>query len=212
MEGQLIHNWDDIFQGDNVPPWEDLEPNLEFLSLIQAYCSPGMKVLEVGCGLGHNALALCRMGIDVTASDCSENAIRRFVEMAEKENVPVRHRVLDIMSLQPDRGNFDLVFDKGCWHSFFELDARNKYVDQICNLLADNGIWVNASGSADNIDDPNDPNLDTYPRWTLGEIVQLAESRFEILQVRKGRYGYHNERDFRTWEVVLKKRKGLTTV
>lgn len=207
MKGQLIHNWDDIYQGDNVPPWEDLEPNHEFLSLIQSYCSPGMKILEIGSGLGHNALALYRMGFDVTASDYSENAVQRFVEMTQKEGVSIKYRVLDIMSLQPNAGTYDLVFDKGCWHSFFEPDARNRYVDQIFSLLNENGIWVNASGSADNIDDPNDSNLDTYPRWSLGELIQGVESCFEVLQVRKGKYGYTKERDFLTWEVVSKKRK-----
>ena len=85
MEGQLIHNWDQIFQKDNIPPWEDLEPNLEFLSLIKAYSSPEMKVIEIGCGLGHNALALNRMGINVLATDYSKNAVARLAEMAKKE-------------------------------------------------------------------------------------------------------------------------------
>jgi cyclopropane fatty-acyl-phospholipid synthase-like methyltransferase len=207
MEGQLIHNWDELFYGDNIPPWEDLEPNLEFLSLVQAYCKPGMKVLEIGCGLGHNALALSKLGIDVTATDFSKNAVLRFVKMAERAEIAVKHRVLNLMDLPTDPGNFDLIFDKGCWHSFFERDARNKYVDQICHLLSDSGIWINSSGSADNIDDLDDPNLKTYPRRSLEEIVQSVESRFEILQVRKGRYGYHDKRNFLTWEIVLKKRK-----
>jgi SAM-dependent methyltransferase len=205
MEGQLIHNWDEMFHGDNIPAWEDLEPNIEFLSLIQAYCTPGMKVLEIGCGLGHNAMALCKTGVDVTAADCSENAVRRFVKMAEKEGISVKHRVLNIMVLPPDIGHFDLVFDKGCWHSFFEHDARIKYVEQICRLLTDNGIWINSSGAAENTDDPDDPDLDAYPRLGLGEILRFVEPRFEILQARKGVYGYHGERDFCTWETVLKK-------
>jgi SAM-dependent methyltransferase len=207
MEGQLIHNWDEIFRRDNSPPWEDSRPNPKFLSLIQSYCRPDMKVIEIGCGLGHNALALRKMGIDVLATDHSENAIRRLVEMAEKARIPIKNRILNLMEIPSDFEHFDLVFDKGCWHSFFELNVRIKYVNQICKLLKKNGIWINSSGSADNIDDPGDTNLGTYPRWKLGEIVQLVESRFEILKVQKGIYGYHGEREFCTWEIVLKKRK-----
>lgn len=208
MEGQLIHNWDEIFQKDSIPPWEDFEPNIEFLSLIKTYCSPEMKVIEIGCGLGHNALALNRMGIDVLATDCSKNAIRRLAEMAKKEKTIIKNRVLDIMDLPSDLGKFDLVFDKGCWHSFFDSNARRKYVSQIHTILKDNGIWINSSGSSENLDDPKDIDLETYPRWKLGGIVEMVESWFEILKAQKGVYGYHGERNFCTWEIVLKKIKG----
>lgn len=208
MEGQLIHNWDELFQRDNIPQWEDFEPNLEFLSLIKTHCSPEMKVIEIGCGLGHNALALHRMGFDILATDCSKNAIRRLAEMAEKENIILKNRVLDIMNLPSDLGQFDFVFDKGCWHSFFEFDARRKYVDHICNILKDNGIWINSSGSSENLDDQKDPNHETYPRWKLSGIVEMLEPIFEILKVQKGIYGYHGERNFYTWEIVLKKKNG----
>lgn len=208
MEGQLIHNWDEIFQKDSIPPWEDFEPNLEFLSLIKSYCVPEMKVIEIGCGLGHNALALNRMGINVLATDCSKNAIRRLTEMAKKEKTILKIKVLNIMDLPSDLGEFDLVFDKGCWHSFFDSDTRKKYVSQIYTILKDNGIWINSSGSSENLDDPKDPNLETYPRWKLSQIVEMVEPRFEILKVKKGVYGHYNERNFNTWEIVLKKRTG----
>lgn len=138
--GQIISNWDDIYRDDNNPQWEDLEPNREFLSLIQGYCSPGMRVLEVGSGLGHNALALARMGIDVTASDCSQNAVRRCGEMAGQERVSMTCRVLDIMCLPADVGTYDLVFDKGCWHTFFEDGHKERYVEQIaCSRMVGSG-------------------------------------------------------------------------
>ena len=114
--------------------------------------------------------------------------------------------MLDIMEPPSDLGKFDLVFDKGCWHSFFESNARSKYVDQICNILKDSGIWINSSGSSETLDDPTDPNLKTYPRWKLSEIVKMVESRFQILKVQRGIYGYYGERNFYTWEIVLKKR------
>ncbi len=204
--GQLISNWDDIYRGDNQPQWEDLEPNREFLSLIQGYCSSGMRVLEVGSGLGHNALALARMGVDVTASDCSQNAVRRCSEMADHEGVSMQCRVLDIMRLPADVGTYDLVFDKGCWHTFFEDGRRKQYVEQIAGLLPDGGIWINSTGSADTSDSPDDPGAETYPRWKLDEIVRLVDGRFEVLQFRRGHYGYHGERRFLTWEGVFRKR------
>lgn len=207
MQGQRINNWDRLYQGDHVPQWEDLKPNREFLSLIRAHCSPGTRVLEIGAGLGHNALALARGGVDVTASDCSENAVRRCAEMAGQDEISVECRVLDVMRLPPDIGTYDLVFDKGCWHTFFEREFQKRFVEQIGTLLAEGGLWINATGSADNPDDPDDSEIDSYPRWTLGEIVRDVEACFEILQVRKGRYGYREDTRFRTWEGVFKKRR-----
>ena len=206
MQGQLIDNWNDLYQNSKVPQWEDLEPNRDFLSLVQTFSAPQMKVLEIGCGLGHNALALARTGIDITASDFSKNAVERCAEMAHMEGIVIQCRTLDIMCLPSDIGKCDLVFDKGCWHTFFTKESREKYVLQMCSLLTDGGLWINSSGSADNIDSPNDPNVDTYPRWTLGEIAQLVEPRFEILRVRRGRYGYREGNSFYTWESVFRKK------
>ncbi len=206
MQGQIINNWNDLYCEESLPPWEDLEANQEFVSLISAHCQPGMKVLEVGAGLGHNALALAKLGVDVCATDYSVNAVTRCAKMANMAGVELHARCLDIMEIPEDFDVFDLVFDKGCWHTFFDRDTRQRFVEQVCHLLVDGGLWINSTGSADTNDDPNDSDVATYPRWTLADVVGFAEPYFNILQVRSGLYGYHEGRRFLTWESVFRKR------
>ena len=81
MQDQLISNWDNLYQNGNNPQWEDLEPNQEFLSLVHAFIKPEMKVLEIGSGLGHNALELAKKEVDITASDVRAlqwNAVKKW--------------------------------------------------------------------------------------------------------------------------------------
>ena len=75
MNAQLIENWDDLYEGDNIPQWEDEVPNKEFCQFVLTYVEPGMRVLELGSGLGINAIELAKCSVNITVSDISKNAI-----------------------------------------------------------------------------------------------------------------------------------------
>jgi len=209
MEGQLIHDWEERYEGNRVPPWEDGEPNREFISLVRGHCSPGARVLELGAGLGHNARELARAGIDVTASDVSENAVRRCREAAGREGVDLPCIVLDALGPPPDIGTWDVVFEKGCWHTFFGASARARFVESVRDRLPAGGLWITATGSAETPDDPEDPDVESYPRFSRSEILRYVEADFEVVEIREGRYGRGGDRNFLTWECVFRRRYQL---
>jgi len=200
-----------MYAGRAIPPWESNSPDLSFLSFIRAYIRQDMKILEVGSGLGHNALALARSGFDVTASDVAPHSVRRCAELANREQVEMHCQVLDVLHPPKCFGKYDLIFDKGCWHSFFIEAERKAFAVKMSVLLVEGGLWINGTGCADNEDDPNDPNVSTYPRWTLGEIISYTEECFEILQVRKGVYGRTKGNNFLIWQTAFKKRANKTS-
>ena len=207
MEAQLIDNWDDLYQGDNVPQWEDLEYNVQFCEYVFGHCTSDMRILELGAGLGHNAIHLAKNGLSVIASDVSSNAVKRCKALALEAGVNLQCEVIDIFSLSGHEGAFDMVYEKGCWHTFFNDSSRTDFALAVSSLLSDQGKWISSSGSADNNDDPDDPRLETYPRLTLQQIALAVEGCFEIQNVRKGWYGESEGRKFMTWECLFQKRK-----
>lgn len=206
MQSQLINNWNDLYKGEHVPQWEDLEPNVQFCNYILSRASTGMRILELGAGLGYNAMHLAQKGLDIVASDISTNAVNRCRELADSTRTKMGCMPIDILSLNGDEGKFDLIYEKGCWHTFFDDEARKRFALAVSSLLVDGGLWITSSGSADSKDDLTDPNLHTYPRLTLRNIANAVEEYFEIDEVKKGRYGDSDGRCFVTWECVFQKR------
>ena len=68
---------------------------------------PG-RALEIGCGLGGNAVWLAKQGWRVTALDYSEIAIENGKQLAAEQGVCVDWVVADASEYQP-LGSFDLI-------------------------------------------------------------------------------------------------------
>jgi hypothetical protein len=156
--------------------------------------------------LGHNAIYLAKAGLQVTASDISSNAMARCKAIAKNSGVSLNYQTIDIFNLSGNEGKLHLIYEKGCWHSFFGDLSRIRYAEKVASLLAVNGFWISASGSADNDDDPDDPHLSTYPRLTLLQIALASEGYFETKKIQKGLYGNRENNRFLTWECLFQKR------
>jgi SAM-dependent methyltransferase len=80
------------------------------------WLSPGMDVLEIGCGLGHTAAYLASRGLRVVAIDFSEYVVSRA--RSSFGNEPnVTFRVLDVCSPTPLGIRFDVILDTGVLHN-----------------------------------------------------------------------------------------------
>lgn len=86
--------------------------------------SPGMRVLDAGCGDGVLSLMLAKKGVVVIGTDISEPNIEAARKFAVEEDINVDFRVADIENLPFDDNEFDMVvsshvlehipnFDKG---------------------------------------------------------------------------------------------------
>jgi len=81
---------------------------------------------------------LAKLGFKVIGSDLSEAAINRARSVYANEK-NVNFIVDDILNSNLKDGEFDYIFDRGCFHVLLPTD-RQKYITKIRQILKDNGI------------------------------------------------------------------------
>lgn len=72
----------------------------------------GLRVLDIGCGEGKDAVYMAQKGYDVTAFDLTESGIRKTLRLAEKRGVKVRAFTADINDFLLDE-HFDIIYSTG---------------------------------------------------------------------------------------------------
>jgi SAM-dependent methyltransferase len=70
----------------------------------------GMRVLDVACGTGNQALPAARTGADVTGLDLAPNLLAQAREQAEKEGLQIRLMEGDAEELPFGDAEFDVVY------------------------------------------------------------------------------------------------------
>ncbi len=93
---------------------------------IRALCDLGGfkgHVLDLGCGLGDNALYLASTGLKVTAVDISEVAIDCAREKAERLGLDITFQAADVFSLADSGIRYDTILDSAFYHTLPEKDS-----------------------------------------------------------------------------------------
>jgi tellurite methyltransferase len=71
-----------------------------------------LKLLDIGCGEGRNAVFFARNGYQVTAFDASPNGVEKARQLASEAGVTIEAFVANINDFQLDRP-FDVLFSTG---------------------------------------------------------------------------------------------------
>lgn len=114
----------------------------ELITLVQeGIISPGARVLEVGCGIGTEAIFLALHGMHVTAIDISPIAIETAQSMAKLLGVEVDFRLCDALDLSMVGNEFDVIRDQFCFHHLSDSE-RPIFAREIARVLKPNGLFV----------------------------------------------------------------------
>lgn len=170
-------DWNERYSSGNLP-WDTGRPDPHLVDLVGSGNLTARTVLEVGCGTGTNALWLAARGFDVTGVDVSSLAVERAKAKAEHSGGRCRFRTLDFLR-DPIEGTFDLVFDRGCFHSFDRAEDRSRYAEHVGRVLSEEGRWVSVIGSTEGPERDSGP-----PRRTIRDIADAVEPFLKILELR----------------------------
>ena len=98
-----------------TPPWDTKAPKENVVGWQDAGLIHG-EVLDIGCGLGDNAVYLAQQGHSVTGLDISPTALITAERRANDAGVEVRFAVADATKLDGYADAFDTVIDSGMYH------------------------------------------------------------------------------------------------
>lgn len=127
--------------GRNVWPWfnEALDPDI--IAVLEEHDKASGRALDIGTCSGYQAIGLAERGFDVVATEVSESALADAVRNGE--NSPAAERISfvidDIADSKLETGAFDVIFDRGCFHSICCF-APDDFVAQIKRLAKPDGL------------------------------------------------------------------------
>ena len=108
-----------------TPPWDNKAPSESVIAWQIRGWVHG-DVLDIGCGLGDNAIYLAKNGHTVTGLDISPTALKTAEQRAKDAGFDVKFAVADSTKLDGYTDAFDTVIDSGLFHSLDD-DGRRSY-------------------------------------------------------------------------------------
>ena len=110
------NKWDTCYKNKTylMTKW----PFSELISYVMRFSKPGkskIRVLELGCGSGNDAIWFAKKGFNVTAVDISEKEINLAKEKS-KGISNINYIIDDVHSFSTEE-KFDIIYDRGCIHN-----------------------------------------------------------------------------------------------
>jgi len=97
-----------------------------------------LKVLDVGCGEGKDAVFLARCGYDVSAFDISEAGIEKARRLADGARVNIHAFRANMWDYRLS-GNYDAIFSSGALH-YIKPDLRDEIIADYKSHINENGV------------------------------------------------------------------------
>ena len=182
-------------------PWDVGRPDFNLVEVVTQLPILSCKVLDIGCGAGDNSVWLAQNHFQVVGTDTSDIAIEKAKEKAAEANVECDFVLADFLMNAIKGAPFDLVFDRGCFHSFGSEDDRRRCARNVAAHLGEAGLWLTLVGNADEHRQGPGP-----PQRTATDIVLAAESYFEILSLQSSHFESNRPNPPRAWRCLMQKR------
>ncbi|MFD6209209.1 MULTISPECIES: class I SAM-dependent methyltransferase [unclassified Peribacillus] len=187
--------WDGFYENreKKIPFFENL-PDENLIHYFDSELLGSGRVLELGCGPGRNAIYLAQKGCSVDAVDLSKEALEWGKERAAEKKVHVNFIQRNIFELEVEEGQYDFVYDSGCFHHIAP-HRRINYLEMVKKALKPKGLYSiicfvegGILGGADISD------WEVYRQRSLKGGLGFSEEKiktifkdFEVVEIRKMR-------------------------
>jgi cyclopropane fatty-acyl-phospholipid synthase-like methyltransferase len=181
-EKQEFPTWDKLYQERAIEAMPWFNPELDD-DLKQALDELGLRsgsTLDLGTGPGTQAIQLARSGFEVTATDISGAAIRLARAKAEEQGLDLTWVQDDILDTDLTR-QFDLIFDRGCFH-VLAPERWQDYVRIVTDLLKPGGyLFLKCFSHLQ-------PGEQGPFRFSPDQIQEIFSSRLMVLSIKETVY------------------------
>ena len=99
---------------------------------------PGMKILDIGCGEGKDAVYMAKKGYTVTAFDLAESGIAKAQKLAAESGARLKLYVDDINTFQTDE-RFDIVYSSGTLQ-YLQDDQIANFFEKVQRMTNPHGL------------------------------------------------------------------------
>ncbi|WP_334073765.1 MULTISPECIES: helix-turn-helix domain-containing protein [Paenibacillus] len=128
-----------------------------------------LKLLDIGCGEGKDAVFFARNGYDVSAFDVTDAGIGKTKSLAEQTGVQVHVFKADISDFRLDT-HFDILYSSGVLH-YIKPELRNEIFANYKQFTRPDGLHVfNVFVNKPFIAPPPEKEPYAYP-WHSGELL-----------------------------------------
>ena len=128
-----------------------------------------MKLLDIGCGEGRNAVFFARNGYHVTAFDTSAKGVEKTESLAREAGVSIQAFVADINEFRLDEA-FDVLFSTGVLHYVPQERRQELFADYRAHTNPDGLNVFSVFVKKPFIKEAPDSEK-TAQRWISGELL-----------------------------------------
>jgi tellurite methyltransferase len=131
--------FDDRYTADNY--YWGLEPSKMCFDVLKLMPPDNnVKVIDIGCGEGRNAVFFAKKGYRVTAFDISKNGIKKAVKLAKENNVNITLFTADLWQYRLSEP-FDIIFSTGTLH-YVPDNLKNEIFSNYQEFTSNSGLNV----------------------------------------------------------------------
>jgi tellurite methyltransferase len=128
-----------------------------------------LRLLDIGCGEGRNAVFFARNGYQVTAFDRSPAGVEKTQRLADEVGVPIEAFVADVSDFRPGAG-FDVLFSTGVLH-YVPPDLRGEVLASYREATTPGGLNAFSVFVAKPFIAPAPDAEPTAHFWRSGELL-----------------------------------------
>ena len=136
-----VVEWESFYaEGTRTPPFLRNVPDENLVGFVEQERLESGRAIDLGCGIGRNAIYLAKAGFRVDAIDLSRTAISRGRLFAEEGRVRVNFIIGSVFDVPLRENHYDVAYDAGLFHHL-PPHRRSLYLDLVRRSLKPDGFF-----------------------------------------------------------------------